>query len=123
MELFVARQPIFDSAGELDGYELLYRGGAQRVRADGTSTEQMSLDVIIQSFLEIGLDRITRIVKLTMFVASTPFFTEQPKVANGASLLLAEVFGDAGQHARSAVGVSALPLDAPVELELLVEVA
>jgi EAL and modified HD-GYP domain-containing signal transduction protein len=60
LELFVARQPIFDSAGELDGYELLYRGGAQSVRADGTSTEQMSLDVIIQSFLEIGLDRITR---------------------------------------------------------------
>jgi EAL and modified HD-GYP domain-containing signal transduction protein len=60
LELFVARQPIFDSAGELDGYELLYRGGAQSVRADGTSTEQMSLDVIIQSFLEIGLERITR---------------------------------------------------------------
>ena len=60
MELFVARQPIFDSAGELDGYELLYRGGAESRSADGTSTEQMSLDVIIQSFLEIGLERITR---------------------------------------------------------------
>ena len=60
MELFVARQPIFDAAGELDGYELLYRGGAHSLSADGTSTEQMSLDVIIQSFLEIGLERITR---------------------------------------------------------------
>ncbi|HEX6925062.1 MAG TPA: EAL domain-containing protein [Longimicrobiaceae bacterium] len=60
MELFVARQPIFDAAGELHGYELLYRGGAQSSSADGTSTEQMSLDVIVQSFLEIGLDRITR---------------------------------------------------------------
>jgi EAL and modified HD-GYP domain-containing signal transduction protein len=60
LDLFVARQPIFDTAGGLDGYELLYRGGAGSVRADGTSTEQMSLDVIIQSFLEIGLDRITR---------------------------------------------------------------
>jgi EAL and modified HD-GYP domain-containing signal transduction protein len=60
LELFVARQPIFDSAGELKGYELLYRGGAQSLSADGSSSEQMSLDVIIQSFLEIGLDRITR---------------------------------------------------------------
>lgn len=60
MELFVARQPIFDVAGELDGYELLYRGGAQSLSADGSSTEQMSLDVIVQSFLEIGLERVTR---------------------------------------------------------------
>ncbi|NLT30737.1 MAG: RidA family protein [Propionibacterium sp.] len=69
-----------------------------------------------------GLDAITRVLKLTVFVASSPFFTEQPKVANGASLLLGEIFGAAGDHARSAVGVSALPLDAAVELELLVEV-
>lgn len=69
-----------------------------------------------------GLDAITRVLKLTVFVASSPFFTEQPKVANGASLLLGEIFGTAGDHARSAVGVSALPLDAAVELELLVEV-
>lgn len=60
MELFVARQPIFDSPGELAGYELLYRGGAQSLSADGTSSEQMSLDVIVQTFLEIGLERITR---------------------------------------------------------------
>jgi EAL and modified HD-GYP domain-containing signal transduction protein len=59
VDLFVARQPIFELSGDLSGYELLYRGGAQSRMADGTSTSQMSLDVIIQSFLEIGLDRIT----------------------------------------------------------------
>jgi enamine deaminase RidA (YjgF/YER057c/UK114 family) len=56
-----------------------------------------------------------------VFVASAPGFTGQPQVANGASELLAEVFGDAGRHARSAVGVAVLPLDAPVELEMIVE--
>jgi enamine deaminase RidA (YjgF/YER057c/UK114 family) len=68
-----------------------------------------------------GLDRIARIVKVTVFVASDPSFTGQPRVANGASELLGEVFADAGVHVRSAVGVSVLPLDAPVELELTVE--
>jgi enamine deaminase RidA (YjgF/YER057c/UK114 family) len=73
---------------------------------------------------ELGsLDRVTRIVKLVGFVASDPSFTGQPAVVNGASELLAEVFGDAGRHARSAVGVAALPLDAPVEIELIVEFA
>lgn len=72
---------------------------------------------------EIGeLSNIKRIVKVVAFVASTPDFTGQPAVANGASELFGYVFGDAGQHARSAVGVSVLPLDAPVEVELLVEV-
>lgn len=69
-----------------------------------------------------GLDRITRIVKLVVFVASEPGFTGQPAVANGASTLVGEVFGDQGAHVRSAVGVSVLPLDAPVEIELVVEV-
>ena len=63
-----------------------------------------------------------RVVKVVAFIASTPDFTGQPGVANGASELLGEVFGDAGVHARSAVGVPVLPLDAPVEVELLVEV-
>ena len=70
----------------------------------------------------VGLDSVVRIVKVVGFVASTPDFTGQPAVVNGASELLGEVFGDAGQHARSAVGVAALPLDAPVEVELVVEV-
>lgn len=73
---------------------------------------------------ELGsLDRVTRVVKLVGFVASDPAFTGQPGVINGASELLGAVFGDAGRHARSAVGVAVLPLDAPVEVELIVEFA
>lgn len=67
------------------------------------------------------LDRVTRIVKVVGFVASDPSFTGQPGVINGASELLGEVFGEAGIHARSAVGVSVLPLDSPVEVELIAE--
>jgi len=70
-----------------------------------------------------SVDRITRIVKLVVFVASAPEFSGQPAVANGASDTLVEIFGEAGRHARSAVGVAVLPLDAPVELELIVEFA
>lgn len=69
-----------------------------------------------------GIDAVTRVVKVVGFVASAPGFNGQPSVVNGASELFAEVFGDAGAHARSAVGVSELPLDAPVEVELIVEV-
>ena len=69
-----------------------------------------------------GLDNIIRIVKVVGFVASSPDFTGQPGVVNGASELLGKVFGDAGVHARSAVGVAVLPLDAAVEVELIVEV-
>ena len=68
-----------------------------------------------------GIDRIGRIVKVVVYVASAPDFTGQPLVANGASELLGDVFGDAGAHARSAVGVAALPLGAPVEIELTIE--
>ena len=69
-----------------------------------------------------GLDLIRRIVKVTGFVASAPGFNGQPQVVNGASELLIEVFGEQGRHARSAVGVAELPLDAPVEVELIAEV-
>ena len=71
----------------------------------------------------VGIDAVTRVVKVVGFVASAPGFHGQPGVINGASQLLGEVFGDAGAHARSAVGVSELPLDAPVEVELIVEVS
>ena len=71
----------------------------------------------------VGVDAVVRVVKVVGFVASAPGFNGQPGVINGASELLGEVFGDAGAHARSAVGVSELPLDAPVEVELIVEVA
>jgi enamine deaminase RidA (YjgF/YER057c/UK114 family) len=74
--------------------------------------------------LAIGdLDRVTRVVKLVGFVACVPEFTGQPGVINGASEFLGEVFGEKGAHARSAVGVPSLPLDSPVELELIVEFA
>jgi enamine deaminase RidA (YjgF/YER057c/UK114 family) len=71
----------------------------------------------------VGVDAVTRVVKVVGFVASAPGFTGQPGVVNGASELFAEVFGDAGTHARSAVGVAELPLDSPVEVEVIVEVA
>ena len=68
------------------------------------------------------LSKVTRVVKVVGFVASAPDFSGQPGVVNGASELLGEVFGEAGKHARSAVGVAVLPLDSPVEVELIVEV-
>ena len=70
----------------------------------------------------VGIDSVTQVVKVVGFVASGPGFNGQPGVINGASDLLADVFGESGVHARSAVGVAELPLDAPVEVELVVEV-
>jgi enamine deaminase RidA (YjgF/YER057c/UK114 family) len=85
--------------------------------------QQCALNAIAAVRAEIGeLSKVKRIVKVVAFVASTPDFTGQPGIANGASELFGEVFGDLGRHARSAVGVAVLPLDAPVEVELLVEV-
>lgn len=68
------------------------------------------------------LDRVVEVEKLTVFVASNPDFTAQPKVANGASELIGKIFGEAGKHVRSAVGVASLPLDASVEIEMIVRV-
>jgi enamine deaminase RidA (YjgF/YER057c/UK114 family) len=86
--------------------------------------QQCALNALAAVRSVIGeLSAVTRVVKVVAFVASTPDFTGQPGIANGASELLGSVFGDAGQHARSAVGVPVLPLDAPVEVELIVEVA
>ncbi|MEV5572301.1 RidA family protein [Spirillospora sp. NPDC052269] len=83
---------------------------------------QCALNALAALKAEISdLAAVARVVKATVYVASTEDFTRHPQVADGASDLLCEVFGDAGRHARSAVGVSALPLSAPVELELLVE--
>lgn len=82
-----------------------------------------ALNAIAALKSEVGdLDQIERIVKVVGFVASVPTFTSQSLVVNGASDLLAAAFGDAGRHARSAVGVAALPLDAPVEIELVAKV-
>jgi enamine deaminase RidA (YjgF/YER057c/UK114 family) len=82
---------------------------------------QSALNAIAAVAQQVDLDRVVQVVKATVFVASTADFTGQPAVANGASELFAAAFGDAGQHARSAVGVPVLPLDAPVEVELVVE--
>ena len=85
--------------------------------------QQCALNALAAIRAEVGeLSNVKRIVKVVAFVASTPDFTGQPGVANGVSELLGEVFGDAGVHARSAVGVPVLPLDAPVEVEMVVEV-
>jgi enamine deaminase RidA (YjgF/YER057c/UK114 family) len=82
-----------------------------------------ALNAIAAVKAEVGeLSRVRRIVKVVGFVASAPDFYGQPQVVNGASELLGEVFGDAGKHARSAVGVAVLPRDAPVEVELIAEV-
>jgi enamine deaminase RidA (YjgF/YER057c/UK114 family) len=84
---------------------------------------QCALNAIAAVKAQIGdLDQVTRVVKVVCFVASAADFTAQAQVANGASELLGTAFGDAGVHARSAVGVAVLPLGAPVEVEILVEV-
>jgi enamine deaminase RidA (YjgF/YER057c/UK114 family) len=84
---------------------------------------QCAINVVAQLKAALGeLSRVRRVVKLTVFVASDPSFSEQHLVANAASELLGEVFGEPGRHARSAVGTAALPTDAPVEVEAIVEV-
>ncbi|WP_206447408.1 RidA family protein [Agrococcus sp. KRD186] len=94
---------------------------AEDAKADA---RQCALNALAAIEAEIGsLDRVTRIVKVVGFVASAEGFTGQPGVVNGASDVLGEIFGDAGKHARSAVGVFELPLGAPVEVELIVAYA
>ncbi|NYF55762.1 RidA family protein [Micromonospora purpureochromogenes] len=85
--------------------------------------ERCALNALAAVDALVGLENVVKIVKLTGFVASAPGFTGQPGVINGASDLFGAVFGEAGRHARSAVGVAELPLDAPVEVEVIVEVA
>jgi enamine deaminase RidA (YjgF/YER057c/UK114 family) len=98
-------------------------GDAVSVDVAFECAQQCALNAIAAVQAEVGdLTKVKQIVKVVVFIASTPDFIGQPQVANGASELLATVFGDAGAHARSAVGVSVLPLDAPVEVELLVEI-
>ena len=98
-------------------------GGEVTTEEAVACARQCALNALAAVRAEIGeLANVKRIVKVTAFVASTPDFTGQPGVANGASELFGAVFGEIGQHARSAVGVPVLPLDAPVEVELVVEV-
>ena len=98
------------------GEDVDIEGGIQAARRCGVM-------LLAQIKAALGsLDRVERIVKLGVFVNSAPSFTDQPKVANGASELMQEVFGEAGRHARSAVGVAVLPLGVPVEVDAIVAV-
>jgi len=96
-------------------------GASVTTRQGQACARQCALNALAALGASGDLSAVTRVVKASVFVASTPDFTEQPQVADGASELLRAVFGDAGRHARSAVSVPALPLDAPVELDLVVE--
>lgn len=99
----------------LVGRDLDVEGGKEAAR-------WCAINILAQIQAATGdLERIARLVKITVFVASAPGFTEQHLVANGASDFLAEALGERGKHARSAVGVAVLPLDAPVEIEAIVE--
>jgi enamine deaminase RidA (YjgF/YER057c/UK114 family) len=93
------------------------------LEAGRAAARTCAVNVLAALKAELGeLSRVRRVVKVTGFVASTPGFTDVPKVVNAASELFGEVFGDAGRHARAAVGVAALPLGVPVEVEAIVEV-
>jgi enamine deaminase RidA (YjgF/YER057c/UK114 family) len=109
----------------IEGGKLARAGkvGADVTPEDGKSLARTcALNALAAVASVVPLDTVTRVVKVVGFVASAPGFNGQPGVVNGASELFGEIFGDHGAHARSAVGVSELPLDAPVEVELIVEV-
>lgn len=112
--------PIADGKPTVTG-----KVGAELTEADGAKAARVTALVLLAALrAEIGsLDRVRRIVKLTAWVNSAPGFTRQPWVVNGASDLLVEIFGDAGKHARASLGANELPLNIPVEIELVVEVA
>ena len=99
-------------------------GGAVNVERGQQAARACAINLLAQVKAAVGgLDRVSRVVRLGGFISSTPDFLDGPKVMNGASDLIVEVFGDKGRHARTTVGVSALPLDAAVEVEAAFEVA
>lgn len=109
----------------LQGKELLHTGkvGSEVTPEQATAAARAcALNALAAIDALVGIDSVTRVVKVVGFVASAPGFSGQPGVINGASEFLGEVFGADGAHARSAVGVSELPLDAPVEVEFIVQV-
>ena len=132
--------PVASYVPAVEAGGLLYISGQLPFRADGSlitgrlgedydvahgqeAAERCAVMLLAQMKKALGsLDRVERIVKLGAFIASDPHFTEQPKVANGASELMERVFGEAGRHARSAVGVPVLPLGAAVEIDAIVAV-
>ncbi len=119
--LFTAGQlPFVDGALLANG-----KVGAEVYAAKAAELARVcALNALAAAHSVLGsLDKVTRVIKVNGFVASAPDFIGQPQVLNGASEVLAEIFGDIGQHARAAVGVAVLPLDAPVEVELSLEIA
>jgi enamine deaminase RidA (YjgF/YER057c/UK114 family) len=118
--LHISGQLPISPGGELMTGKL---GDTRDLAWGAAAAERCALMLVAQMKAALGdLDRVERIVKLGAFVASTPDFTDQPKVANGASEMMARIFGEAGRHARSAVGVPVLPLDASVEIDAIVAV-
>ncbi|HEY9289874.1 MAG TPA: RidA family protein [Microlunatus sp.] len=124
----VSLDDLVYTSGQLPliGGELVARGkvGAEVSIEDAAEAAKIAALNAVAAVAAVagGVDKINKIVKVVAFVASTPDFTAQPAVANGASDLLAAIFGDDGVHARSAVGVVSLPLDAPVEVEIIARV-
>lgn len=110
--------------GELPEHGKVAEGAEGQVRPEqaADAARRCALNALAAVDALVGIDAVTRIVKVTGFVASGPGFSGQPQVINGASDLLGEIFGEAGVHARAAVGVAELPLGAPVEVELIVEI-
>ncbi|MBH1997923.1 MAG: RidA family protein [Sphingomonadaceae bacterium] len=133
----VAAAPVAAYVSTVEAGGMLHISGQISLGPDGLMTGRLGkdreldygvaaaricgLNLIAQMKAALGsLDRVERIVKLGAFISSAPSFTDQPKVANGASELMVEVFGEAGKHARSAVGVPVLPLGAVVEIDAIV---
>ena len=120
--LFVSGQVCFDPAGKLIARGKL--GAGVSIEQGAAAARGCAVNLLAQVKAAIGdLDKVVRVVRLGGFINSAPGFTEGPKVMNGASDLMVEVFGDEGRHARTTVGVAALPADAAVEVEGLFEVA
>lgn len=120
--LFIAGQlPLNDGVLAMEGKV----GATVSIDQAVAGARQAALNIIAQTRNALGgdLDRVKRVVKMTGFVACTPDFAQHPTVINGASDLMVEVFGDAGRHARAAVGCPSLPRNAPVEVEAIIEVA
>ena len=118
--LFISGQVSIDGAGKIVTGKL---GAGVEIEAGREAAKLCAINILAQVKAAIGdLDKVVRVVKLVAFVNSAPDFLDQPKVVNGCSDFFVEVLGDKGRHARSAVGVAALPLDAAVEVDAIVEV-
>jgi enamine deaminase RidA (YjgF/YER057c/UK114 family) len=120
--VYISGQVSRDAAGGLIKGKL-GDGTAPEAGAAAARTCALALIAVLKTACDGDLDRVKRVVKLTGFVNSAPDFTDQPKVVNGASDLMVEVFGEKGRHARSAVGMAGLPLGVAVEVEGVFEIA